>query len=346
MISTRVVRPEEINGQTLGQSAVVILANIRKLEGNQLQALEDFVRNGGGLLVFPGNRVDAKWWNDAMWKDGKGVLPAGYGVLGGEIKDDAPTVSVLAQRYDNPALELFNDPRNGSLSDLAIRHWFKLHEPAPGTGAAPATVLAPLENGDPFLVERSFGEGKVILCSTALDGDWSNLPMRPSYLPLLQRLTVYLASTIYPPRNLDVGRSLVAFLPPGDAGKKALLTIPDGTSVEVPVEKKGNRGVVEYGRTQRPGLYTLTQPNGGVLHYVINASRRESDLQKLSEKEISDLAVAHGVNVVRSAAEYDKVENTRRYGTEIWKPLLWSLLGLVFLELLLQQKFARARGSV
>jgi len=196
------------------------------------------------------------------------------------------------------------------------------------------------------LVERGFGEGKVILCATALDGDWSNLPMRPSYLPLLQRLTVYLASTIYPPRNLDVGRPLVAFLPSKDAGKKALLSLPDGTSLEVAVEKKGDRGVIEYGRTQRPGLYTFTQPDGNVVHYVVNASRKESDLQKLSEKEISDLASAHGVNVVRSVAEYDNMENTRRYGTEIWKPLLWSLLGLAFLELLLQQKFARARGSV
>ena len=346
LISTKVIRPEEINEQTLGQTAVVILANTRKLEENQLRALENFVGNGGGLLVFPGNRVDAKWWNDALWKEGKGLLPAGFGPLGGEIKEDAPTVSVLAQRYDNPALELFNDPRNGSLADSAIRLWFKLQEPAVGSGAAPSSVLARLENGDPFLAERAFGEGKVILCSTALDGDWSNLPMRPSYLPLLQRLTVYLASTIYPPRNLDVGRPLVAFLPSTEAGKKALLTLPDGTSVEVPVEKKGDRGVVEYGRTQRPGLYALTASGGRIVHFVVNASRKESDLQKLSEKEVSELAAMHGVNVVRSAAEYDNVENTRRYGTEIWKLLLWSLLGLAFLELLLQQKFARARGSV
>lgn len=346
LISTRVVRPEDLNSQALSQTSVVILANTRKLEDAQLRALEEFVRRGGGLLVFPGNRVDANWWNEAMWKNGKGILPAGLGPLSGDIKEGAPTVSILSQRYENPALELFNDPRNGSLSDSAIKLWFKLQDAPAGSGGTAATPLAKLENGDTFLAERAFGEGRVILCATALDADWGNLPMRPSYLPLLQRLTVYLASTIYPPRNLDVGRPLVAFLPSKDAGKKALLTTPEGANVELQIEKKGERGVVEFGKTQRPGLYTLTQPDGQQVHFVVNASRKESDLQKLTDKEISELATSHGVNLVRSGAEYEQVENTRRYGTEIWKTLLWMLLGLCFVELFLQQKFSRARGRV
>ena len=170
--------------------------------------------------------------------------------------------------------------------------------------------------------------------------------MRPSYLPLLQRLTVYLASTIYPPRNLDVGRQLVAFLPQTDAGKKAILTAPDGTNIDLPISKRGDRGVVEYGKTQRPGLYTLTPPSGQPLHFVVNASRKESDLQKLSEKEIADLASSHGVNLVRSGGEFEKIESTRRYGWEMWKPMLWALLAFCFVELILQQRFARARGTV
>jgi hypothetical protein len=346
LIATKVIRPEEMKGDILTQSAVVILANVRRLDDGQLKALEEFVKTGGGLLVFPGDRVDAKWWTESMWKKGEGLLPAMLGPLQGELRGGAPTVSVLSQRYDNPALELFNDPRNGTIGDSAIRLWFQLQQGAASAAAQPATELAKLENGDAFLLERPFGEGRVILCSTALDADWSNLPLKPSYLPLLQRLTVYLASTIFPPRNLEVGRQLVAFLPPSDSGKKAILTLPDGSNVDIVVAKKGERGVVEYGRTQRPGLYTLTPPGGQPLHFVVNASRRESDLQKLTAKEVADLASTHGVNVVRSGAEYENIDNTRRYGWELWKPMLWVLLGFCFIELFLQQKFARARGTV
>ncbi len=347
LISTRVLKPEQLDAKALAGVSVVALANVRRLEDPQVRALEEFVQNGGGLLLFPGNRTDLAWTATALGREGKGLLPLPFAALAGDPAESATSISVVSQRFDHPALDLFNDPRNGTLSELAVRAWMKMTAPddAPQpSGAAAPTVLARLESGDPFLVERVFGEGRVIACATALDADWSNLPMRPSFLPLLQRLTVYLASTVYPPRNLDVGRPLVAFLPAGDAGKKATLASPDGATREVPIVRKGSRGVVEFGQTQRPGLYSLTPPDGKPLHFVVNASRRESDLQKLSETEIADLARQHGVTLVRSGGELQQAEHTLRYGREIWKPLLWALLALCFGELVLQQRFARAKG--
>ncbi len=169
--------------------------------------------------------------------------------------------------------------------------------------------------------------------------------MRPFYLPLLQRLTIYLASTVFPPRNLESSKPLVAFLPVDDAGKKATLMLPDGTTREVPVAKKGERGVVEYNHTQEPGLYTLNGPGGSVTHFVVNTSRKESDLQKLTDAEIADFAKTHSVSVVHSGAEYKQLDRSRRYGSEFWKPVLWLLLALLFGELFLQQRFARVRRS-
>lgn len=342
LISTKVVRAENLDAQGINASAVVVLANIRQLDGGQLKALEDFVRNGGGLLIFPGNRVDASWANSTLFKDGKGLLPLALGALGGDLKEGAPSIGIVSQRFDHPALDLFNDPRNGTVSDAAIKMWYRLKEPAAASADAP-TIVARLSSGDPFLVEKRFGEGRVIQCAVPCDADWSNLPMRPFYLPMMQRLAIYLASTVFPPRNLDVSKPLVAFLPPADAGKKASLALPDGSSREVPVVKKGERGVVEFAKTQQPGLYTLTSPGGTQTHFVVNTSRRESDLQRLSDAEIADFAKSHGVSVVHSGAEYKQLDRTRRYGSEFWRSLLWLLLALIFAELFLQQRFARVR---
>ena len=342
LIAAKVVRTENLDPAAITGAAVVVLANVRQLDERVLRALEDFVKNGGGLLIFPGNRLDPSWTNGALFKDGKGLLPLALGQLGGDLKDSAPSVGIVAQRFDHPALDLFNDPRNGTVSDAAIKMWYRLKEPAAANANAP-TVLARLTSGDPFLAEKQFGDGRVIQCAIPCDSDWSNLPMRPFYLPLMQRLSIYLASTVFPPRNLDVSKPLVAFLPVADAGKKAALVLPDGTNREVPVIKKGERGVVEFAQTQQPGLYTLTAPGGTVTHFVINTSRRESDLQKLTAAEIADFAKTHKVALVRSGAEYKQLDRTRRYGSEFWRPLLWLLLGLLFLELFLQQRFARVR---
>lgn len=345
LITTRVIKPEELDGKNLAESAVAIVANVRRLNDPQLRALEEFVKNGGGLLLFTGNRVDPGWWNSMLFNEGQGLLPLPLGALAGELKENSRSAAIVAQRFENPALELFNDPRNGSLGDSAVKLWFKMKEQTGGSGTAGVTTLARLETGDPFLVEKQVGNGRVIACATALDADWSNLPMRPFYLPLVQRLAVYLASTIYPPRNLDVGKPLVAFLPVTDAGKNVALTDPDGITLELPVVKKQGRGVVEFANTQRPGLYTLRPPGGQPLHYVVNASRRESDLQRLTEREIAELAKEHGIAVVHNGAEYRALDRGRRYGHEIWKPLLWLLLGVVFLEMVVEQRFARARGK-
>jgi hypothetical protein len=274
------------------------------------------------------------------------LLPASFGALSGDAREGLTGTSVVSQRFANPALELFNDPRNGSLAEAEIKLWFKLKAQPPAEGEPTAITLAGLDSGDPFLVERQYGQGRVIVAATALDADWSNLPLRPFYLPLLQRLTIYLASNVHPERNLDVGRAVVAFLPLSDVARNASLTRPDGIAERLPIVKKGDRGVVEYGETQRPGLYTLLTPDGKSLHYAVNASRRESDLQKLSPKEIDDLGKAHGVRIVRSGAEYHNLEQTLRYGQELWKPVLWVLLALCFLELIVQRTFSQARGRV
>lgn len=342
LIAPRVAVPETFNPQMLNEHAVVVLANVRKFSDPQLRALEEFVRNGGGLLVFPGAKIDTGWYQSALHRDGKGLLPLAYAQLAGDAKAGATPASVVSQRYENPALELFNDPRNGSMSEAAVRLWFKMKDAPAGAGEQPV-VLARLDTGDPLFAEKRFGEGRVIACSTALDADWSNLPMRPFYLPLLQRLTVYLASTIFPPRNLDTGKPIAAFLPATDVDKKATLTLPDGDAVELKIVRKGSLGVAEFARTQRPGLYTLTPQSGSSIHYVVNANRRESDTSKLSDAEITELAKSHGVLLVRSSAEYKQLEQKRRFGTELWKPLLWALLIFFVAEMLLEQLFAGVR---
>ncbi len=342
LIVPTVVAADAFNAKSLGDSAAVVLANVRKLSPEQLRVLTDFVKNGGGLLVFPGDRTDSAWWNGAFAP----LAPVPLAGISGDLKDGAQGTGIAAQRFENPALELFNDPRNGSMTEAAIKVWFKMRAPAGNGDPSDPVVLARLESGDPFLVERAVGHGRVIACATAADADWGNLPARPFYLPLVQRLCVHLASTVNPPRNLEVGHALISFLPVEAAGKKALLTGPDGTSVEMPVVKKDERGVVETAPLYQPGLYTLQPPGGQPIHYVVNTDRRESDLARLADTEIAEFAKVHSVAVVHTAAEFRETEHRQRFGQELWKWALLGLLVLIFLELFLERKFAGVRTKL
>jgi hypothetical protein len=339
LVTTKTVEARELDARLLAEARVVLLANVPQLAEPQLRALEAFVREGGGLLVFPGNRINSSWYNTALHQDGKGLLPLPVASLAGSLNQQGTHASVVGQHYEHPALEMFNDPRNGNLSDAQVWLWYRMRELAD-----PAlTVMAKLDSGDPFLVEKKVGEGRVIQAAVPCDADWCNLPMRPFFLPLMQQVVTYLASKVHPPRNVEVGRPLVAFLPVADAGKKAVLTDPDGRATELAVAARGARAVVEFQKTRRPGLYVLDAPGSNRIHFVVNTDRKESELRRLTDEQLEAVAKPMGAAVVKSWNEYRALDQQRRYGQEIWKALLAALIGLVLLEVLLEQYFARRR---
>jgi hypothetical protein len=79
------------------------------------------------------------------------------------------------------------------------------------------------------------------------------------------------------------------------------------------------------------------------LHFVAQVSRAESDLRMLDATRMQSLAAELGADGVGSAAEYSALDRSRRHGREIWRVLLAGVLGLMFLELALEQRFARVR---
>ncbi len=336
LIATRMTPEDKLSPAMLDDARVVVLANVRQLSADLVKALRDFVRDGGGLLVFPGDRANTAWYA-TQFGGAEGLLPGTLGALAGDPADDAGAVSIVAQRHSHPALALFNDPRHGSLGGARIRAWYRIEVPP----EAADSVAARLDTGDAFLVERRVGEGRVLLAAIPCDADWGNLPMRPFYLPLMQELAVYLASNVHPPRNVEVGDRITAFLSEPGGDQRAVVSDPEGTAHEVPVVRRGRRGVAEFTMTDRPGLYTIRGPKDEPVHFIVRTPREESDLVRVTEEELKSLAAEAGAKVVRTGAEYSDLERERRFGRELWRTVWWMVLALLLGELILQRWFAR-----
>jgi hypothetical protein len=179
--------------------------------------------------------------------------------------------------------------------------------------------------------------------ATACDADWSNLPMRPFFLPLMQQLVTSMATQVTPPRNIQTGDPLVALLPADSADAPLSLVAPDGTRHTVRATARGTRSVLQFGATQQPGIYTLTGSDGQPLHYAAETSRHESEVRLLDKQRLEKLASDLGGELVSSSKAYLASEKTRRHGREVWRLFLWGVLGLMVGELVLQQRFTRVR---
>ena len=271
-----------------------------------------------------------------------GLLPAPWTSVKGSLDEQLEAARILTGQFNHDALAMFNDPKNGNLADGEVRMYYQIKA---DTNRVDTSILARLNTGDPFLVETKYGQGSVIQCATPCDSDWGNLPMRSFYLPMVQRLTTYLASTVFPPRNVGVGQPLVGLFPKDQAGKQVQVSDPSGRTHSIRILSNKERAVAEYADTSRPGQYIMTGPDKKPIHFIVRTSREESDLRLLDEDQLKTLAADMGADLVNSADEYKKLDRSRRFGQEIWKPLFWAVLLLIFLELFLEQRFAGIRKA-
>ena len=389
LLQTQVIPPAQLTEAALQSARVVVLANVPRLTDPQTDWLAAWVRGGGSLLITAGNRLDPEWHRQKLWNNGEGLLPSPWGELKGAGGAETPAIPnapavesspgpraarIVSQRSEHPALAFFNDPANGDLSTAEIRRWHTLTASPSTAGQAAAATAAMLDSGDPLMLERRCGDGVVLQLATAVDADWSDLPLRPFYVPLMQQIVATLAVQIQPPRNLQTGAAAVAlFAPPatiaepaeakGAAGKPnspAQATPPSGDnadatqSKELPavtlVDPLGQRSTLssrvqgrwlaaETSATQRPGVYLMTLPDGRPAHFAVATSSTESDLTLLDPTQQQAMAQQLGAQLVTSVQSYLEADRKQRHGEEIWPWVLGGLLFLMCLEVVLQQRF-------
>ena len=77
-------------------------------------------------------------------------------------------------------------------------------------------MLARFDAGAPAVVERRVGAGRVLLWASSLDQSWTDLPMKPVFLPFVHRAATHLVTYVPPQPWATVGQVLdhVAWLAP------------------------------------------------------------------------------------------------------------------------------------
>ena len=340
LLETRVVKAAEFSAKSIGKARVVLMANVAHLKLGQLDDLQTYVKDGGGLLIFGGDKIDSEWYNEQLLP--YGLLPTRLGKVEDKQKDPEPFTRVVVKRFDHPALEIFSNPRNGDLASIEINKWHKtIDDPDNDL----VRSVARFETGDTFLTEKKWGNGRIIFCATTCDDAWTTLPMREVFVPFVQRLCTYLASSVMPPRNLGVRQKAVAHFPLAAAGGEVVVFDPRGEEYTRPIEPRAGRGVATFDETVAPGLYKMKGPEEEVIHFVVNTERTESDLKQLTAQERRLMADSMGADLVTDLEQYRKLDRSRRFGQEIWKPLFALVFVILFFELWLERRMARQRIS-
>ncbi|MCX7702738.1 MAG: BatA domain-containing protein [Planctomycetota bacterium] len=300
----------------LSDYRAVVLANVQSLSNAVVKRLGDFVREGGGLVLFAGERVSFENYN--IW-----------------LGDLAGVRLIDKKSFDEPLLLEsvdFSHPIFGSIEAVAaetlplLRFWRIVRtEPV----AKNVNILATYSNGDGALFEYQNGKGRVIFLTTTCDRDWTNLPVRTVFLPLVQELLKYSFGESDEVKSYVTGDEIKVRVEGGTVKIKN----PDGREDEPPVRTEGNERIVRF-IPEIPGVFVLTDNTKEIL-FCVNASREESNLSRLAKESIPK---GESIHYLESGEDVTAYLERMRIGARLWDYFLIAALCLLFLELLLSNR--------
>ncbi|MEI6219200.1 MAG: VWA domain-containing protein, partial [bacterium] len=342
------VRVDDLQISAVSASDIVILANVPELVREHAIALADFVRRGGGLMIFLGDKVNADLMNSRMQDaNGNMLLPAKLMEVVNATQDKSrdptkPEGAVLSAKMpDHQLTRILKTLPPDQLNQIHFDSYFKV---APGKNAAVLLRLAPSD--DPLLVEQSFGRGRVLLLTTTADRGWSDMPVHPAYLMLVQQAVTYMTRKASE-SPVMVSEAVTFDVPQDDEARTATVVNPKGTEISVRVSDRdgGKAGILPSADTV--GIYQARFAKDGlVAKAAANPDPVESDLTALEGEELRSAASRLPVRLVKDSENVRDIARECRFGRELWPMLLLLALCALAIEAVLARRFVRRMEDV
>nr|AYM53170.1 hypothetical protein [Melittangium boletus] len=312
--------------EDLSQYDLVFLLNVSAPEETEAAALTSFVRNGGGLFISMGDHVDPDAYNARLGA----LLPRRMRLVRTSVERDDPAADDQAAKLAQVTTEhpLFAPFTGRAEEGLTGAHFYRymLLEAEGGSDAQEGTnqVLAAYQDGAPSVAVARRGRGRVALFTSTVDRDWTDFPIRTSFLPLMQRFAAYLTGSLEEreEQRVRVGETL-SLRPEGNQTISAVKS-PEGQ--DVPVKPQPD-GAVVVGPVHEPGTFSVLGADNKPVPSLAFASTldpSESDLSRLPQDTLS----AHfGEETVKASTS-----DAERPPVPLWTWLIAAAALAFFLE--------------
>jgi Aerotolerance regulator N-terminal/von Willebrand factor type A domain len=244
--------------ENLDEYAFVVVADAAAIGAGATAELMRYIDAGGAVLLALGPR-----------STGLTEVP-----ITGELFDAGGVPPARAADYYSIGTLDASHPALRGLDTLRAAKFFRYSAIVP---SADDRVLASLESGAPLLLERTIGNGRVLVLASSLDREWSDLPVQPVFVPFMAGIANHLLGGAGFSNEAALGSTLALramglsggqiFDPSGEAA----LALGAGTDDVL---------------LDQVGFYELV--GGGNSELVaVNFDARESDLETLDDATIA-----------------------------------------------------------
>ncbi len=314
----------------------IYLANIERLDASEIEALEQYVKDGGGLAFFCGELTSPDFYKRQLYRDGTGLFPApiiGRTELLVNKLEKTPDLQVSK----HPIFKVFQDERNPFINSVNIEKYYAIDRGWKPDGNPAVKVVARLRTGAPLVIERSFGKGRVVAFLTTAATRWNNWGREnPSYVVALQELQSYLAAGRQVELSQLVGQPLEVVFDPTRYGGKVIFAQPGNavgaTTVDASPVPTGLKAISTDANAS--GFYEaqLTTADGRneLRRFARNVDPDEGNLQLLDGPQLATRL--KGVDYQFAKADDFTVGSQDQAGRKLSSAILYTLVALLLGE--------------
>ena len=317
---------------------IIFLCNVETLLPEKIHELDKFVKEGGSVIFSLGNKVDANYYNNSF----STLLPHRLHTTR-TFSSDSPLseeqpLHLKATEPMYPALRILSETNMGTLSSVKFYRVFYV-DPTPLGNCK--TILS-FSDDTPAIMERQVDRGRCVLFASSIDRDWTDMPVKPFFLPLMQQLCRFLTGNIAEEiQNETLVRHDWQSSCSEDINNLEI-TNPEGTKATLQPQLINNEKSFLYNDTNFPGIYTVTVD--GKPHplfsqkFPVNVDTTESNLDKIGQKELTALMGGINLTITTSPVSEGSEVLMGEAKKTLWETLLFLTLCILFVESFVSRK--------
>lgn len=312
----------------LAPSMVVVS---QMLSPELLAAVKSFVEKGGLLLLVPKDDDAAALFSFLEDVDaGTHTAATTDETESGRAAEPLATKDSRSEKYlllgdidfTHPLFAPFASPR---YNDFTKIHFWK-HRPVTLKTPATTRIVARFDNGDPMLLEKSVGQGRVLALTSGWHPADSQLALSSKFVPLIGALLDLACG------GTEIADSVVIHQPvtlqATPASDAIVVRTPDGQ------EKSLAAGLATFSETDRPGIYRA-KIGSTETRFAVNLPPSESNTTPLDLEQLEQRGVRFGADLTRTERidrERQQRDTELENRQKVWRWLIVVALAVLMLE--------------
>lgn len=312
--------PDQAAGANMFDYDVVIVDLSGLVPSALLSTLRTYTRAGGAVVWLTPENIDVKSFSTKVAEPEFGI-----NLVEPPPTPDPEAGSFLLDNFnlDHPIFSPYRDfPEDKRPQVEFFSHFKTLEDPN-------ANVLARFSDRTPAVIEAHPAQGRALLFTFSLDADYSDIPLHPLAVVLLNRSIEYLVSEPLRQRETLVAGDDITRVLPAVTQQQFALVKPDGDTLQLSPRQQAREVSFPLGVLTEPGVYRITGDNTVVDMFAVNFPAAETLPEYLEPAELEEKIGVERFVILPEAGEPAEAIAAARFGKELWK--LFLLAGFIFM---------------